>query len=158
MWIKKGRRLSLGSEKFSKSFFKQSSYEQHLNDLIEATRIHSKNFDTCARLCSYETTVHTNQTVRSHQKESRNDHQEIVGKVDQFKIEAFKQNDLLGNLVVTEAGNIQQMMGVMATRFNEMSGSMIKELKETLIKETLQNFLSSGDLMDFKTQDGQSWL
>lgn len=65
---------------------------------------------------------------------------------------------MLGNIVVTEAGNIQQMMGVMASKFNEMSESMIQELKETIVKETLENFLSSSNLMDFRTQDGQSRL
>lgn len=144
-------------EKFTKSLFKQSSYEQHLSDLIEAIRTQSKNFDTCARLCSYETIVHTNQIVKSHHKESQNDHQEVVGKLDRFKIESFKQNNLLSNIVVTEAGNIQQTMEVMASRFNDMSGSMIKELKETLVKATLENFLSSSDLMDSRTQDGQFW-
>ena len=121
-------------------------------------RTHSQRFDNCARLCSYETIVHTNETVKSHQKDSRKNHQEVVGQLDRLKIESFQQNNLLGNIVVTEAGNIQQMMGVMASRFNEMSDSMIKELKETIVKETLENFLSSSNQMDFRTQDGQSQL
>lgn len=73
-------------------------------------------------------------------------------------MESVHQNDLLGNIVVTESGNIQQMMGMMASKFNEMSESMVKEFKETIVKETLENFLSSSNLMDFRTQDGQSWL
>ena len=79
-----------------------------------------------------------------------------MGRLDRLKIESFQQNNLLGNIVVTEAGNIQQMMGVMASKFNEMSNSVIKELKETIVKETLENFLSSSNRIDFRTQDGQS--
>lgn len=121
-------------------------------------RTHSQLFDSCARLCSYETIVHTHETVRAHHDDSRENHQEIVGQLDRLKMESFQQNNLLGNIVVTEAGNIQQMMGVMASGFNEMSESVIKELKETIVKETLENFLASSDRMDFRTQDGQSRL
>ncbi|CAD6583586.1 MAG: hypothetical protein ASARMPREDX12_001310 [Alectoria sarmentosa] len=141
-------------KKFSKSLFKQSSYEQQLSDLVQAMRTNSQRFDDCARLCSYETTVHTNETVRSHQKDSRNNHQEVVGRLDRLKIESFQQNNLLSNIVVTEAGNIQQMMGAMASRFNEMSESKTKELIESTVKETLENFLASSDRMDYRTQDG----
>ena len=81
-----------------------------------------------------------------------------MGQLDHLKIESSQQNNLLGNIVVTEAGNIQQMMGLMANKFNEMSDSVIKELKETVVKETLQNFLASNNRIDFKTQDGQSRL
>lgn len=73
-------------------------------------------------------------------------------------MESVHQNKLLGNIVVAESGNIQQMMGMMASKFNEMSESMVKEFKETIVKETLENFLSSSNLMDFRTQDGQYWL
>lgn len=72
-----------------------------------------------------------------------------------MKIDQFDQNNLIGQIVVTEAGNIQRMV---TTRFNEMSDTMIKELKETIMKETLENFLSSSNLMDFRTQDGQLLL
>ena len=75
-----------------------------------------------------------------------------------MKIESFQQSNLLSNVVVTEAGNIQQMMGVMANKFNKMSESKIKELIETTMKTTLENFLSSNDRIDFKTQDSQSQL
>ena len=129
-----------------------------MSDLIQAMRTHSQRFDNCARLCSYETIVHTNETVKSHQKDSRNNHQEIVGQLDRLKVESFQQNNILGNIVVTEAGNIQQMMGVMASKFDEMSDSVIKDLKETIVKETLENFLASSNRMDFRTQDGQSRL
>ena len=78
--------------------------------------------------------------------------------MDRLKIESVKQNNMLGNIVTTESGNIQQMMGVMANRLNEMSESMIKELKETIVKEALEKFLSSSNLMDYRTQDGQSRL
>lgn len=78
--------------------------------------------------------------------------------MDRLKIESIKQNNMLGNIVATEAGNIQQMMGVMASRLNEMSESMIKELKETIVKEALEKFLSSSNLMDYRTQDCQSRL
>ena len=78
--------------------------------------------------------------------------------MDSLKIESVKQSNMLGNIVVTEAGNIQQMMGVMANRLNEMSESMIKELKGTIVKEALEKFLSSSNLMDYKSQDGQCWL
>ena len=101
---------------------------------------------------------HTNDTVRSHYEQSSSNHQEIVGQLDRLKTDQFQQNNLLGNIVVTEAGNIQQMMGVLAHRVNEMSESKIKELIETTMKETLQNFLSSSDRMDYRTQDGQSRL
>ena len=50
------------------------------------------------------------------------------------------------------------MMGLMANKFNEMSDSVIKELKETVVKETLQKLLASNNRIDFKTQDGQSRL
>ena len=78
--------------------------------------------------------------------------------MDRLNIESVKQSNMLGNIVVTEAGNIQQMMGMMADRLNEMSESMIKELKETIVKEALEKFLSSSNLMDYKSQDGQCWL
>lgn len=39
-----------------------------------------------------------------------------------------------------------------------MPESVIKESKETIVKETLENFLSSNDRMDSRTQDGQSRL
>ena len=152
----KGCMLISCLEKFSKSLLKQSSYERKLSDLIEAIRTHSQRFDTCARLCSYETIRHTNDTVRSHHQESSNNHQEVVGQLDRLEADQFRQNNLLGNIVVTEAGNIQQMMGVLAHRVNEMSESKIKELIETTMKETLANFLSSSDRMDYRTQDGQS--
>ena len=142
-------------EKFSKSLFKQSSYEQQLSDLIQAVRTQSQRFDTCARLCSYETLVHTNGTVRSHQKDSQKNHEEIVGQLDRLKIESFQENNLLSNIIVTETGNIQNMMGMMASRL-EMSENNIKELIETTVKKTLENFLSSSDRMDYRTQDGHS--
>lgn len=82
--------------------------------------------------------------------------EEIVGELDRLKIESFPQNNLLGNIVVTEAENIQQMMGLMASRFDEMSEGMIKELKNTIVKEMLENFLSSSDRIDSRTQNGQS--
>ena len=152
----KGCRLIVRLEKFSKSLFKQSSYERKLSDLIEAIRTHSQRFDTCARLCSYETIRHTNDTVRSHHEESSSNHQEVVGQLDRLNTDQFQQNNLLGNIVVTEAGNIQQMMGVLAHRVNEMSESKIKELIETTMKDTLENFLSSSDRMDHRSKDGQS--
>lgn len=149
-------RLIFRLEKFSKVLFKQSSYEGKLSDLIEAIRTHSQRFDTCAKLCSYETIRHTNDTVRFHHEKSSSNHQEVVGQLDRLKTDQFKQNNLLGNIVVTEAGNIQQMMGVLAHRVNEMSESKIKDLIETTMKQTLENFLSSSDRMDYRTQDGQS--
>ena len=145
----------LRSEKFSKSLFKQSSYEQKLTDLIQAIRTHSRRFDDCAKMCSYEILRHTNDSVRSHRIESQNNHQDIVGQLDHLKMDQIQQNSLIGNIVVTEAGNIQQMMGVMANRFSEISEGTIKELIKTAVEETLGNFLASGDRMDFRTQDGQ---
>ena len=121
-------------------------------------RIHSQRFDTCARLCSYETIRHTNDAVRSHHEESSSNHQEVVGQLNRLKTDQFQQNNLLGNIFVTEAGNIQQMMGKLAHRVSEMSESKIKDLIETTMKETLENFLSSSDRMDYRTQDGQSRL
>ena len=150
--------MNLCLEKFSKSLFMQSSYERKLSDLIQAIKTHSQHFDNCASLCSYETIRHTNDTVRSHHEESICNHQQVVGQLDHLKTDQFQQNNLLGNLVVTEAGNIQQMMGVLAHRVNEMSEGKIKELIETTMKETLQNFLSSSNRMDYRTQDGQSRL
>lgn len=44
-----------------------------------------------------------------------------MGQLDRLKMDQFQQNNLLGNIVVTEAGNIQQMMGVLANRVSEMS-------------------------------------
>ena len=149
------RRLINCSEKISKSFFKQSLYEEKLDDLIQAVKTQSQSFEDCARLCSYETIRHTDDTVRSHQKYSRVNHKELVGQLKSMKIDQFDQNNLIGQIVVTEAGNIQRMV---TNRFNEMSDTMIKELKETIVKETLENFLSSGNLMDFRTQDGQLLL
>ena len=152
--MRKEHRLTSYSEKFSKSIFKQSSYEHQLSELIQAIRTHSQRFDNCARLCSYETIRHTNDTVRFHHKESRNHHQEIVGQLDRLKMDQFQQNNLLSNIVVTEAGNIQQMMGMMASRFSEISDEKMKEMIETSMKKTLENFLSSNDRMDFRTQEG----
>ena len=156
--MRKGHGLISCSEKFSKSFFKQSSYEQQLSDLVQAVRTKSQHFDVCAKLCSYEIIAHTDETVRSLHKDSRNKYKEIVGQIDDLKIEQFEQNNLLSNIVVTEAGNIQQMMGVMASSFNEMSKSKIKELMETSLEETLKKFFASSDKMNFRTQDGQCWL
>ena len=81
-----------------------------------------------------------------------------MGQLDRLKMDQFQQNNLLGNIVVTEAGNIQQMMGLLADRVSEMSESKVKELIETTMKQTLENFLSSSDWMDYRTQDGQSRL
>ena len=148
----------LSSEKFAKSFFKQSSYEQKLSDLVQAIRTQSQRFDICARLCSYETIRHTNDTIVSHQKESRENHQEIVGELNNLKIDQFQQNNLLGNIVVTEAENIQQMMGQLASRSTEMSESKIKEIVANAMKDTLVSFLASSNRMDYRTQDGQSLL
>ena len=120
--------------------------------------MHSQRFDNCAQLCSYEAIVHTNGTVRSQYQESQSNHKEILGSMNHLKIESFRQSNMLGNMITTEAGNIQQMMGAMAHRLNDMSESMIKELKETIVKEALERFLSSSNLMDYKTQDGQCWL
>lgn len=156
--IRRGRRLIIYLEKFSKSLFMQNSYEQRLSDLVQGIRTQSQRFDICARLCSYETIRHTNDTVTSHYKDSQTKHQKVVSQLDSMKIDQFKQSNLLGNIVVTEAGNIQQMMGVMASRFSEMSQGKVKELIEATMKETLENFLSSSDRMDFRTQDGQSRL
>ena len=69
-------------------------------------------------------------------------------------MDQFQQNNLLGNIVVTEAGNIQQMMGMMASRFSEMSDEKMKEMIETTMKKTLENFLSSNNRMDFRNQEG----
>ena len=136
----------------------QSSYERKLSDLIQAIKTHSQRFNDCARLCSYKTIRHTNDTVRSHYKESRDRHQGIVGQLDRLKMDQFEQNNLLGNIVVTEAGNIQQTMRVLANRVSEMSEGKVKELIETTMKQTLENFLSSSDRMNYRTQDGQSRL
>ena len=136
----------------------QSAYERKLSDLIQAVKTHSQRFDDCARLCSYETIRHTNDTVRSHSKDLRDSHQGLVGQLDRLKMEQFQQNNLLGNIVVTEAGNIQQTMDVLANRVSEMSEGKVKELIETTMKQTLENFLSSSDRMDYRTQDGQSRL
>ena len=119
-------------------------------------RTSSQRFDDCARLCSYETLRHIDDTVKSHHKDSRGKHQELVGQLDRLQVDQSQQSNLLGNLVVTEAGNIQQMMGMMASKLGEMSEGKIKELVEATMKETLQNFLSSADRMDYRTQDGQS--
>ena len=81
-----------------------------------------------------------------------------MGHLDRLKMDQFQQNNLLGNIVVTEAGNIQQMMGVLASSFSEMSESKIKDLIETTMRDTLGNFLSSSDRMDYRTQDGQYHL
>lgn len=156
--VREGRRLNLHLEKFSKALFKQSSYERKLSDLIQTVKTHSQRFDNCARLCSYETIRHTNDTVRSHYKDSQDSHQEMVGQLDRLKMDQFQQNNLLGNIVVTEAGNIQQMMGVLANRVSEMSEDKIKDLIETTMKQTLESFLSSSNWMDYRTQDGQSAL
>ena len=141
-----------------KSLLKQHSYEHHLSDLIQIVRMHSQRFDNCAQLCSYEAIVHTNDTVRSQYRESQDSHKEILGQMNRLEIESFKQNNMLGNIVTTEAGNIQQMMGMMANRLNAMSENMIKEVKETIVKEALEKFLSSSNLIDYRTQDGQTWL
>ena len=100
--------------------------------------------------------MHTNETVKSHYKAARHNHQDIVGRLDHLSLASSKQNNLIGNIVVTESGNVQQMMGVIASRLDEMSESKIKDLIETTMKTTLENFLSSGDRMDFRTQDGQN--
>ena len=81
-----------------------------------------------------------------------------MGQLDRLKMDHFQQHNLLGNIVVTEAGNIQQMMSLLADRVSEMSESKVKELIETTMKQTLENFLSSSDWMDYRTQDGQSRL
>ena len=120
--------------------------------------MHSQRFDNCAQLCSYEAIVHTNDAIRFQYRDSQNNHKDLVGHMDRLKIESFRQNNMLGNIVTTEAGNIQQMMGVMTNRLNEMSESMVKDLKETIVKEALEKFLSSSNLMDYKTQDGQTSL
>ncbi len=73
-------------------------------------------------------------------------------------MDQFQQNSLLGSIVVTETGKIQQTMGVMAGRLSEMSEGKIKELIQIAVKETLENFLSSNDRIDYRTQDGQSQL
>ena len=73
-------------------------------------------------------------------------------------MDQFQQNNLLGNIVVTEAGNIQHTVDVLANRVSEMSEGKVKELIETTVKQTLENFLSSSDRMDYRTQDGQSRL
>ena len=78
-----------------------------------------------------------------------------MGQLDRLKMDQFQQNNLLDNIVVTEAGNIQQTMGVLASRFSDMSESKIKELIETTLRDTLEKFLSSSDRMDYRTQDGQ---
>lgn len=153
MWIGIGPRLKLATEKFSKSFFKQSSYEQGLSDLIQDIRTQSQRFDTCTRLCSYESIRHIDDTVVSHRKESRNHTQEIVGELGRLKVDQFQQNNLLSNIVVTEAGNLQHMMGVLA-KSNEVPESKIKELIEVTVQKTLENLLSSNDRMKLRTQYG----
>ena len=107
-------------------------------------------------MCSYEIIAHTSEAVRSHHKDSRNERKEIVEQLDSLKTDQFQQNNLLGNIVVTEAGNIQQMLGVVASRSYGMSESKIKELVETAMEKTLEKFLASSDKIDFRTQDGQS--
>ena len=78
--------------------------------------------------------------------------------LDHLKMDQFQQSSLLGSIVVTETGKIQQTIGVMAGRFSEMSEGKIKELIQIAVKETLENFLSSNDRIDYRTQDGQSQL
>ena len=155
LMVSEGSQAELCSEKFSKSLFKQSSYEKKLSDLIGAIRTHSQHFDSCARLCSYETAAHTNETVKSHHKDTRKNHLEIVGRLDHLNLASSQRDSLLGNIVVTETENIQQMMGVLASRFDQMPESKIQDLIETTMKKTLENFLSSGGRMDFRAQDGQ---
>ena len=92
-----------------------------------------------------------NEAVRSHHKESQKNHQEIVGQLDRFQIDTCQQNNLL-------TGSIQQSMGLMASRFTEMSDTMIKEMKERLMRLTLENFLSSSNRIDFHTQNGRFQL
>lgn len=155
LMVSEGSQAEICSEKFSKSLFKQSSYEKKLSDLIGAIRTHSQHFDSCAKLCSYETVVHTNETVKSHHKDTRKNHLEIVGRLDHLNLASSQWDNLLGNLVVTETGNMQQMMGMLASKFEQMSESNIKDLIETSMRKTLENFLSSSDRMDFRAQDGQ---
>ena len=136
----------------------QSSYEQKLSDLIQAIRNQSQRFDDCARLCSYETMRHTDDALSSLRKASRNGHQEIVGQLGRLQVDQFQQNNVLGNIVVTEAGKIRKMMGVLANSVNEPSESKIEELIENTMKRTLEDFLSSSNLMNHRTQDGQPQL
>lgn len=96
--------------------------------------------------------------VRSHHADSRDNHQELIGRLDHLELDQFQQNNLLGNIVVTEAGNIQQSMGVLANRLDEMSEEKIKALIEKAMRNTLEGFLYSNDQIDFRTQDGQSEL
>ena len=81
-----------------------------------------------------------------------------MGQLDRLKMDQFQQNNLLGNIVVTEAGDIQQTMRVLANRISDMSEGKVKKLIETTMKQTLENFLSSSDRMNYRTQDGQSRL
>ena len=99
-----------------------------------------------------------NDRVRSHHADSRDNHQELVGRLDHLELDQFQQNSLLGNIVATEAGNIQQTMGVLANRLDEMSEEKIKALIEKAMRDTLESFLSSSNQIDFRTQDGQSEL
>ena len=142
-------------EKFSKTLFMQSSYERKLSDLIQTMRTHSERFDSCAELCSYETIRHTDDIVRSLDKDTHSNHQDLVGQLDRLRMEQFRQNNLLGNIVVTEAGNIQQLMGEMNNSVGNVSRASIKELIDNATKEALENFLSSNSRIDYRTQDGQ---
>ncbi|KAH9224701.1 hypothetical protein DL95DRAFT_516944 [Leptodontidium sp. 2 PMI_412] len=70
-------------KKISKSFFKQDSYGLELKEMLQEIRKQAELFEASARMCSYETGVNTNQEVRSHRQESRENQTVIVGHLDQ---------------------------------------------------------------------------
>ncbi|KAH8822019.1 hypothetical protein F5884DRAFT_769740 [Xylogone sp. PMI_703] len=78
MWYKE-----TAYKKITKSIFKQSSYGEKLTSLLEAVRKQSKLFEKSAELCLYETSVNTNQEVKSQRMESRTNQTILVGYLDQ---------------------------------------------------------------------------
>ncbi|KAF4631369.1 hypothetical protein G7Y89_g6765 [Cudoniella acicularis] len=80
-------------KKITKSIFKQGSYGERLEDMLKAIRKQSELFEKSAKSCLYETSVNTNQEVKSQRIESRTNQTILVGYLDrsQTKIEALEE-------------------------------------------------------------------
>ena len=136
------QRLKFTSEKLAKGLFKQSSYEQGLDEKIQAMRIHAQRFDESAKLCSYEMISQTHLALTSHRKDWRETQNDIVNHLKRSRFESHRETHQLSNDLLSKAGNIQKSMDTMTDRIGMLEG-------------TLARFLASNERIEYQTEGCQ---
>lgn len=113
--------------RIAKSLLKQDSYGEKLKEKLEALRTQANLFKRSAQLCLYETSVDTQQELKSHRVETRTYQAELVDRLDKSDQRADQKIERLEKRV----------------RF-----------QDRVLGEILKTFLCSNSQIDFSARDG----